>query len=875
MSTARVWAPTRPTVDPDRVVLALLETGDDPEKDLGAALLAVHRAGAAACQLVAAAPVPDEVALIRTLAECRGRVAPAVAECVSKSVDDPQYAHLLTRDVFDDAEQAALTLFRACVAKGVSPPLACQRVGHVFGVPREHLGRYFTLATNPATGAVALVDAADRALLAHVAKVARSETEDTLVTISKAPEPERAPRNPEFEASVRRDSEGRFAEEEDQPPDRLTRIRQRLGLSGAAPRVAGAPPVRPEPGRKHRKQRKQRVVRTPAPTADIQLTPQLRTGQLVPRATLKLKSPDLAIQARTELQLRQLPMPEPEPDRTVVTDVMKTRDDPNAGSYHSLSEPLAVTVPASTGVYLRGQMIGQGDSGEPWVMRLGHLLDVAGEMESADSPEAVHLREAAADQVWGTQDAEHEPVVHRIKRTEENYYDSEFVEHMRGELATDIIHTDQGPLRRVNLERKKRIVEFQDPDPDSSDILLVEFKSATEGGPVQNVIVDEFVIGDGAVGRTEGTGKHVQYVLDPNKTYSLPGGRRPQRYFDEESKAIVNRWWLVPIPEAEAQRIASAHRLRRGKGPIGKAAPEPERVRNPAFEATVNRDEEGQFAVEEKRTVPPARKQRKQRKQRKVRTQRLAQAPLVTRSLMINPQLQMKTAPLAPKMQTKLQAGLTAHLAARPAPNLPELHDKRYYHVLSHDEMNKIWQDAHVTADERVWHLGREAKEQLYNMTPHNGLEAAGELRANVDAMVTEKEGDSRSQELFKHRVEYEDDEFRLGEKISAYFDKDPKLAQVTIDDPDEDGYVQVWGNEHAIQRQFLIEIEDGTNFDDLEIEMVFLGDANSKDMLLHARDVYPLIAMNENERKPFNAKLQRFRVHNVPVGRYRAGRAR
>ena len=61
--TGRFWAPTRGTLTPDEVVLALLQPSGQAVGDLGATMLAVHRAGAAACESISKS-LPCEASLV-------------------------------------------------------------------------------------------------------------------------------------------------------------------------------------------------------------------------------------------------------------------------------------------------------------------------------------------------------------------------------------------------------------------------------------------------------------------------------------------------------------------------------------------------------------------------------------------------------------------------------------------------------------------------------------------------------------------------------------------------------------------------------------------------------------------------------------------
>ena len=170
--TERWWAPSRATLEMDEVVKAIFDTPGD----VATAMLGAHRAGAAAVETVAKGAVPSEVGLVTAMAAARARFAPAMVDSLATATGSGSYAGLLARDVLDAAEVGALDLFRTCVAKGISPPLAAQRAGAVYGVPMRELGLYTSLATDPRTNPLALTDAADRAMLTYFDKVSKAET---------------------------------------------------------------------------------------------------------------------------------------------------------------------------------------------------------------------------------------------------------------------------------------------------------------------------------------------------------------------------------------------------------------------------------------------------------------------------------------------------------------------------------------------------------------------------------------------------------------------------------------------------------------------------------------------------------------------------
>lgn len=254
--TNRWWAPSGPHLGPDEQDFTLLTPVGQPRADLGSALLALHRVGAAACEEAALVPVPDERTLIETVAKAREVFAPPLVESVSKSVSTPNYAGLLVRDVFDDAEQGALDVYTAAVSKGVPGALAIQRAGLVYGVPPDGLGTFKTLACDLRAHPAALQDAADRALFSYIEKLASEEfTEPELPwePVSKAPKDQRA--RPRTEVIT--DDE---VISEDDPATDFYDARNRLGRFTRG-RTAGPPEVGTTPARAKRSVRATRDQR--------------------------------------------------------------------------------------------------------------------------------------------------------------------------------------------------------------------------------------------------------------------------------------------------------------------------------------------------------------------------------------------------------------------------------------------------------------------------------------------------------------------------------------------------------------------------------------------------------------------------------------
>ena len=186
--TERWWAPKEPGIGPDEFDLSLLAPGNEPDKDLGQQLLAIHRVGAAACEAVATQPLSDEVTLRGVLAAARELVAPPAVEAIAKAFDTPTYGMLLLKDLLDDAEQAAVSIYRTCITKQMAPSIAAHRVGLVYGVPLRELGRYTMLATDPKANKDAVQELADRTLFGFVSKVlAEEQPTGAKELVSKAP----------------------------------------------------------------------------------------------------------------------------------------------------------------------------------------------------------------------------------------------------------------------------------------------------------------------------------------------------------------------------------------------------------------------------------------------------------------------------------------------------------------------------------------------------------------------------------------------------------------------------------------------------------------------------------------------------------------
>ena len=272
-TTARWWAPTEAHIGPDETDLEMLAvTGENPRLDLGGALLAVHRVGDAACMAAARDGLVNAESLVARLAEARLQLADPLVDAVSKcvSTEEESYAGLLVRDVFDDAEEAAVDLFRSAVARGVAPPVAAARAGGIYGVSKGQLGRYRQLATDPKANPLVVQAEADKVLMASVERTLDEEAPaDARELVSKAPAAvkERIAVSPSGDTYYNvRDATGQFAASPStsqvaiSAPSRLSALKEKF-TAQAQPVQAPAPaPAEPKKMTAAEYKRKQRLL---------------------------------------------------------------------------------------------------------------------------------------------------------------------------------------------------------------------------------------------------------------------------------------------------------------------------------------------------------------------------------------------------------------------------------------------------------------------------------------------------------------------------------------------------------------------------------------------------------------------------------------
>ncbi|HEY5787492.1 MAG TPA: hypothetical protein VIT65_22230 [Microlunatus sp.] len=623
----RWWAPQRATMEPDRVVLAMLEPGD-----LGSSVLAVHRAGAAAIDTLRNGMV-SETGLVEALTICRASVADQVVDSVAKNLE-PSYAGLFVSDVFDDAEQGAISLYRTAVSKGVAPSIAVARVSDVFGVPAQLMGRYQAVATDPKTNPAAARDLADRTLLEYVSQLVATEQASVSKTVTTG----------EWdESEVNRDDQGRFATENTRPRvGTLEYTREQLGLTGAPAEIAGTPTRAPARA-PARAQRAQRATRAPQRAT---LVPTGAPKQAVRRATPKQVVRHAARQnvARSINERANAVLERGAQDSQGVRgpqltgDMLGVIDDDDADLYRPLYSVNSVVIRASLkdGNAFRHVLKDQASrfkDKSSQIFRIGHLEQTV----AAHEPEQPGLA--------GDFDAR-KGLANTVKAPAQAYQDRTGLPWMDIDTERDsVVGAWSGmSAKQILEERAKREtslkggtmwtpdeVELQhalvvpmytpyDNEDETDEWALVHFNAPNPNNPKDRVkpAVEEYILLGTPTGHLEQPSNNRgwdQIRLDPNAVYEVvaPPSAEPgaipaaEQFWDKENRVIVNRWFLAQVSEDDKD-----DRL----GEVGKADTHTFR------EIDVVRDEQGRFA-EEPDTAParapvraPARAGRAQRAQR-------------------------------------------------------------------------------------------------------------------------------------------------------------------------------------------------------------------------------------------------------------------
>jgi hypothetical protein len=818
----RWWAPQRATVEPDQVVLAMLEPGE-----LGSAVLAVHRAGAAAIDTLRNGMV-SEAGLVDVLSSCRALVAGQVVDSVAKNLE-PSYAGLLVSDVFDDAEQGAVSLYRTAVNKGVAPSIAVVRVSDVFGVPSSLMGRYQLVATDPKTSPATSRDLADRTLLEYVAKLVEVEASPVSKAVATADWDE---------SEVNRDAEGRFAPENARRRvGTLEYTREQLGLTGVPAEIAGTPTKPVAPKRPKRLQRIQRVkrVKRAKPSPDSRSKPGTTASRTATRQASRQASSQATRQAERQATSQAL--------NQAASEALERGASQSAGArarapqltgdmlapfdqtdeYRPLYsvESLVLRTTLQEGHAFRQVLKDQSGrfrDKSTRAFRVGHFQDTV----SRTDPERPGL--------MGDDDAR-KGVAAIVKAPAEAYQAATGLQWLDKETLrdTDVLAWSGMTAKDVLEERARRQnskitwaqgpdgtwtqdpVEMQhafvlpvytpfDNEDETDEWALVHFNAPAPDGSGNRVepTVEEFVLLGTPTGHIEEAFGRTwdEISLDPNAVYEIvpppysAEGTLPveERFWDKQNQVMVNRWYLRQVDEDELP-----DRL----GDVGKADTHTFR------ETDVLRDEAGRFAEEPDTTsttstkapevVRPSRPQRLQRIQRVKRLKRVKG----TAGVRDAPQSVRQAGRTASSQATRQAVHQAFHQAVHQAMRQAEAYlgidpDALDESVLSAHHGYKVlsqqqWNDAVQFTGKGQTELERHGKEITLNSLVRQSLVGHESLRAeNVPfKMAMVLNNDPKLDQVpsviaaYLHMSEATLD--NVANKVAEIFKNNPKAAKVEI----------------------------------------------------------------------------------------------
>lgn len=644
MTTAtaqRWWAPAEAGIGPDDFDLVLLEPGDDGKKDLAQAFLAMHRVGAAACEAVATQPLADESTLAFALANARAQVAPKASGIVSKAVgDDPNYGNLLIRDVLDDAEAAALSLWRSCMASQVPAPLAAQRVGMVYGVPSGALMTFQKAATDVKTPPAVLYDLADRALFTYVSKLVEDEGQDRKVEVSK--ESWQEYNRTEQGAEHPKDDVGRFARSA--APMRMRRV------AGQAARIepeyeepepeedTGAR-LRPEltprpPERARRAQRVQRAQRAkPA---------QATRGRLKPHSVRHGTRHSLEHQINVQLQRQQMAEeghdvpPNPNLESAGFPIGQRAPGDvtaplPNTMAYaRHVDAPLAVTLPTAE----MKAFVDSAPKGETTgVFRAGHLEQYAGSPEVFRHEEEPlsneHMRRVSqvVDTIKASPEYRDRPAP-RIWNVDKAEIEAQFDPEIAKREAKLAFLREEVGLSDAQARRELTFVDDADNfDDPTGQITLVYAPAGPRGAGARRPVpsITELILReDELFGHNDAPDESPeQWHLEPSQPMRFEStAAHGQRFWDNELGTF--RVWRYAVATDEDDLMEG-----RTNRPETAKAMTPERFHALEAAGVYQRDETGEFTAAEAEEAPeevPAVKPEVRRAVRAQRVQRAARA---------------------------------------------------------------------------------------------------------------------------------------------------------------------------------------------------------------------------------------------------------
>jgi hypothetical protein len=592
--TQRWWAPTEPGIGPDEFDLSLFAAGDAPDRDLGQHVLALHRVGAAACEAVATQPLADEVTLRAVLATAREMVAPPAVEAVSKAFDTPSYGALLLKDLLDDAEQAAVTIYRTCVTKQMAPSMAAHRVGLVYGVPIRELGRYSALATDPKANKDAVQELADRTLFTFVGKLLADEAPTgAKELVSKAPaERERSRLQVNQLQALFDRSEAAAAAPKTQAGDgdskQHTHGEQYLDEHNVEHGEAGRF-VREGTQQQRPVLRRQKLARKTLRRADLRP----RSAEQAPAAGAQLGQAELgrARLGRAGTETRQLgrkatrlqdllaklevPPVASGTGRELPDDVnyLERVRDPNAGEYTQLWHSVSFVFPTDEwNARKAGMALMRDEDGTEQLMFRAHALDGGGPFEGEDENGHVSGRhDDARKSVAGNVHADErfagqpKPYVHRVENAEDLLRNPAALRKAKLDFLQDV---QDRVGRNLAFDREIAFVTAAADHDHPEDLVLVWTPPTPGGNPLKRPVkqvTEVFIDEDSAQGTAEITRHGADITIDPNQPLRILG-RRMFWVDDSKNGYLLHQLEAVSAYEDEVDALAKDRERRRKRG---------------------------------------------------------------------------------------------------------------------------------------------------------------------------------------------------------------------------------------------------------------------------------------------------------------------
>lgn len=876
--TQRWWAPGAPSPVPDAFSKSLLEPGGQPRLDLGLALLAYHRVGAAACEASR-----DEDSLIQNLVTARASFAKPMVESISKCLTEGEsYAGLLVRDFADEAEEGALVLYRAAVSKGVPPTLAAQRVGAVFGVPARELGTYRTLACTPQTSPVAIADAADRVLMEYVEKVCDEEIEQPLEIVSKDTATERETDTPVIRRSkpgvLRRDDPRTDYYDARDEGGRFSAVpgvlRRTTGMGGSAPAEVGTTAA-DKVKAVTRQTRKVRQVRQVSRPQDKPKRGELKRTAMKPGL---LRNKTKAQLKRLEGNLRKKDYDGPDEEGN--GSWLDRLPDADSRGFTSMDAAFAMHLSEPQMRELLKNSFGGGTNVlDQHTFRMGRLqenIDIT--PQQFDSFDQLHDQTIDTLNTFEQQIEGVGPPERSIGLSDQTYQDP---------VQRDRVHR-----RLVQEAAEIRGIDMQTADPDEQMAIEQLWKSVSFHQDLQDdgnswvavlydpdkpdmgmLTVNRVVIMDA---RGKSVGDKIKF--DPNQAFSL--GTQVTEMWDNEENVLVRTWEAFPLTEEEVMRRKrygsrgyAGETWRDGRqGPYDYQVKKADDPRTTYYD---HRAASGQFALLEddgvvpvirrspgvlRRTEPEVKPKARQRQVRRVRqVRRTTQSPESFNAPIKRKELKRTRRPLSRKSQEMLAQEFGPPLK-------PDFgfEGGRQYMIMPARTMSTslhLWGASEDSTEVPI------TRSDLSSMLKSSGHDP--EVAPRVAAQVVE-EGVSRLNPDEQSIVIETLQDPKPGE-IQAVarrlFDEMPMLQQITVEElPGGAGWA-FYSHGEAVRPTTVIEVDPHT---DLDKPLALLNEGIRRQVDMHDTDMTMTITQQDGTvaevpygKRLTRAQTQRWRVIN------------